>query len=117
MKQDIKAINTLDVHDNPAGGTVRGVGLSIDWQNGSLGRGTDRAEPNGCFVETVIHAAMQRIEHYQTLKFRCRENALAITKLEEALHWLASRTADREAQDIEGTHGVRPGKDGEEKPG
>ncbi len=37
-------------------------------------------------------------------KFKCRENAIAITKLEEALQWLQWRTAAREARGIEGTH-------------
>lgn len=96
--------NNLDANGRPAGGTVRGIGLSIDWQNGPLGRGEDRIPPNGAFVESVIYAALQRIEHYQAGQFKCRENALAITKLEEALHWLNARTNRREAQKVEGTH-------------
>jgi hypothetical protein len=91
---------------NPTGGTVRGVGLSIDWQDGPLGRGAERKEPNGAFVETVIDAARQRIEFYQQGKFKCRENALAITKLEEALHWLHARTEKREVAGVEGTHKI-----------
>ena len=79
------AENTLDKDNNPTGGNVRGVGLVIDWQNGPLGRGDDRQEPNGAFTETVIAAVIQRIEFFQQSKFRSRENALAITKLEEAL--------------------------------
>ena len=81
-----------DDNGNPAGGHVSGTGINITWQNGPLGRGDQRQEPNGAFVETVIAAVVQRIEYYQAGKFRCRENALAITKLEEALHWLNSRT-------------------------
>lgn len=96
--------NLNDENGNPAGGKVRGRGLTIYWQNGSLGRGDDRLEPNGAFVETVIDAAKQRIEYYQQSNFKCRENALAITKLEEALHWLNSRTQRRENQGVEGTH-------------
>jgi hypothetical protein len=99
-----ECINKLDANNRPAGGTVRGVGLSIDWQNGPLGRGDERIPPNGAFVETVIYAALQRIEHYQSGQFKCRENALAITKLEEALHWLNARTNRREQQNVEGTH-------------
>ena len=79
--------NTVDENGNPAGGAVTGVGLQIEWQNGPLGRGDDRKEPNGAFVETVISAALQRIQWCQTEsngKFDCRENAIAITKLEEA---------------------------------
>lgn len=104
MMDKFKAENYTDEQGNPAGGLVTGTGLGITWQNGPLGRGEDRQEPNGAFVETVIAAALQRIEFYNEGKFRCRENSLAITKLEEALHWLNHRTARREAQDVEGTH-------------
>lgn len=102
---DIK--NKQDSNGNPTGGFVLGTGLQINWQEGPLGRGTDRLEPNGAFVETVLSAALQRIEHYQTAnngKFKCRENAIAITKIEEALLWLDKRTRDREARQVEGTH-------------
>jgi hypothetical protein len=37
-------------------------------------------------------------------KFPCRENALAITKLDEALLWLEKRTRDRVARGVEGKH-------------
>jgi len=99
-----ESTNNLDANGRPAGGTVRGVGMTIDWQNGPLGRDADRLLPNGAFVETVIYAALQRIEHYQSGQFKCRENALAATKLEEALHWLNSRTNRRVANKTEGTH-------------
>lgn len=96
--------NFSDSKGNPAGGSVRGVGLQIDWQNGPLGRDGERIPPNGAFVESVIYAALQRIEEYQKTKFNCRENAIAITKLEEALHWLNARTNRREVAKTEGTH-------------
>lgn len=104
MMGEYKAVNTLDANGNPTGGNVRGVGLNIDWQDGPLGRGEDRQEPNGAFTETVIAAVVQRIEFFQQSKFRSRENAIAITKLEEALHWLNARTQRREKAGIEGTH-------------
>lgn len=96
--------NNVDGEGNPTGGNVDGTGLTIKWQDGPLGRGNDRKEPNGAFVETVIDAALQRIQFYQASKFNCRENALAITKLEEALHWLNARTNRREQSGTEGTH-------------
>lgn len=115
--QDCKISNCLDENENPTGGYVNGTGLSIDWQNGPLGRhaegceymkpcvqGCTRVAPSGAFVETVISAALQRIEFYQASKFKCRETALAITKLEEALHWLESRTKNREKREVEGLH-------------
>lgn len=111
MMQQFRAENRTTIDENgfevPAGGFVEATGLRIDWQDGPLGRGENRTEPNGAFVETVIAAAIQRIEHYQAAcgkKFACRENALAITKLEEALHWLNARTARREKAGVEGTH-------------
>jgi len=98
------AVNNTDENGNPAGGHVSGTKLFIEWQNGPLGRGEERQQPNGAFVETVIAAALQRIVFYQNSKFACRENSLAITKLEEALHWLDARTRRRERCGVEGTH-------------
>lgn len=105
--KDCTMNNDVDENGNPAGGYVRGVGLVLDWQNGPLGRDAERKEPNGAFVETVISAVKQRIEFYQEAsggKFKCRENAMAITKLDEALLWLNKRTLDRENRKVEGTH-------------
>lgn len=106
MKQFITENHVSDENGNPAGGKTTGVGIEINWQNGPLGRDGDRKEPNGAFVEGVIQAALGRLEYYQKSKFNCRENALAITKLEEALHWLQSRTAKREERNVEGTHSI-----------
>lgn len=104
--KNCKIVNGSDENQNPTGGSVKGVGLSIDWQDGPLGRGEDRKDPNGAFVETVISAAKQRLEYFQESKFKCRENALAITKLDEALHWLNHRTLDRENRAVEGEHKI-----------
>jgi hypothetical protein len=106
MLQKVTSQHFNDDNGNPAGGKTQGVGIQIEWQNGPLGRGVERIEPNGAFVEGVIAAALDRIQYYQDSKFKCRENALAITKLEEALHWLNHRTQDRERRVVEGTHGV-----------
>jgi len=57
MLKNYQCENLLDEWNNPAGGSVKGVGLDVVWQNGPLGRGENRKEPNGAFVETVIDAA------------------------------------------------------------
>lgn len=57
---------------------------------------------NGCQVDTLVHAAAHMIRELNK-KYPCRENSLAVTKLEEALHWLEARTKDREARGVEGT--------------
>ena len=104
MQDSFEAANYVDDDGNPAGGIVKGVGLDIRWQNGPLGRGDERQPPNGAFVETVIASALQRIEYYQEGKFACHENDMAARFLKEALACLQSRTAAREAREVEGTH-------------
>jgi hypothetical protein len=93
-----------DTNGNPAGGSTFGPGFAIAWQNGPLGRDAERIEPNGAFVETVIKAAVGRLNYYQSSRFNCSENACAIEHLEAALLALNSRTSRRESQKIEGTH-------------
>lgn len=106
MLQDFTAENWLDDDQQPLGGFASGVGMSITWQNGPLGRGDDRIPPNGAFVETVIAAAKQRIEFYQSTEFACAENAWAINRLQGALDWLNDRTQRRECEGVEGTHAL-----------
>jgi hypothetical protein len=106
MMQKLTETHGVDEKGNPMGGETSGVGIIIQWQNGPLGRGADRKEPNGAFVEGVLQAALGRLQHYQNSPFKCRENSLAITKIEEALHWLNSRTQDREVRGVEGTHTI-----------
>ena len=36
--------------------------------------------------------------------FPCRENALSITKIEEAIHWQEARTRDRVKRNVEGSN-------------
>ena len=104
MRNGITAQHTLDSQGRPTGGRTTGTGIDLLWQDGPLGRGAERKEPNGAFVEDVIDAARERIQFYQDNGFSCRENSIAITKLEEAMLWLDKRTQDREARQVEGTH-------------
>lgn len=57
---------------------------------------------NGCQIDTIIEAAKIMLEGLND-KFPCRENSLAITKLDEALQWLEYRKRDREKRGVEGT--------------
>jgi len=102
----------VDADGNPTGGYTTLVTdadervMSIDWQDGIVG---DSGQ-NGAFVEDVIEAARQRIQFFNSNpKFRCRENSLAITKLEEALQWLDWRTRQRLLQGIENTYATHDG--------
>lgn len=59
---------------------------------------------NGVYNEDLIAMVICRLEHFQKSEFACRENALAITKLEEALLWLRKRTMGREKRGVVGTY-------------
>lgn len=72
--------------------------LSFTIQNGPI----KLAGVNGCQVDTLIAAAKVMIEGLNKQN-PCRENALAVTKLDEALHWLEHRRQDRVKRGVEGT--------------
>lgn len=73
--------------------------LSFTLQNGPI----KEVGVNGCQVDTVIESALLILQGFQA-SHPCRENALAITKLQEALFWLEMRTRDREVRGVEGTN-------------
>lgn len=72
--------------------------LDVKFQSG----GTATTERNGIFVEDLIIVTIAKLEEYNRY-LPSRENSLAITKLEEALHWLTARKADREYRKVYGT--------------
>jgi len=61
---------------------------------------------NGCCNEDLINMVLVRLSGFQNSDFKCRENAIAITRLEGALLWLRKRTSDRELRNVEGTHKI-----------
>lgn len=107
MRQKVEIENRVDAENRPAGGFVKGVGLDIRWQNGPLGNGESRVDPNGAFVEDVLEACAKRLRFYQEVsngKYACRENMMAIILVEKAIVFLHERTAARVARGVEGTH-------------
>lgn len=110
LLQEIEENHVIDEAGNPAGGSTHALGMDIFWQSGPLsvaGPCSDvRLDPNGCFVETVIAAAMGRLNHYQGSKFASDYNEKALMFLGLALDALHARTADREERGVEGTYNV-----------
>lgn len=74
------------------------VFANIQFQNGAI----LESGINGCQNEDLIEVVLDRLRDFQNGKFPCRENAIAITKLEEALMWLDKRTLDRRERKVEG---------------
>jgi len=59
---------------------------------------------NGITHEALLAILVDRMRAFQAGPYACRENALALTKLEEAQMWLLQRTKARMARGVEGTH-------------
>lgn len=74
--------------------------IDIRFQNGPI----KESGANGITNEALLAIVIDRLQAFQTSNFACRENAIALTKLEEAQHWLKHRTEARVARGVEGTH-------------
>lgn len=72
--------------------------LAINFQNGPIGE----HGVNGVTQEILLAIVIDRLRSFQAGPFSSRENALALTKIEEALHWLQQRTLDRMRRGVEG---------------
>lgn len=76
--------------------------VKIDMQEGPI----LESGVNGCCNEDLINIVVARLEGFQASPYACRENAIAITKLQEALLWLHHRTNKRKARGVEGTRTI-----------
>lgn len=92
-------VSGFNLANNPSFGCVDGV-LTILFQNGPI----NEAGVNGITQEVLIAICVDRLRSFQAGPYACRENALALTKLEEAQHWLLQRTRARMQRGVEGTH-------------
>lgn len=100
-------VRTVQPDCDPTFGNLEGplkerVLAKIDFQNGPI----NEVGVNGVMNEDLIAMVITRLEHFNKTDFQCRENSMAITKLEEAMLWLRKRTIGRENRGIEGTHKV-----------
>ena len=58
---------------------------------------------NGITEQVLLAIVADRLECFQNGPYPCRENALALTKIQEAMHWLHHRTIERVQRGVEGT--------------
>lgn len=78
---------------------IAGGQTDLKFQNGTI----PDVGVNGITNEALLAVLIHRMNHLNG-KFPCRQNSLAITKLEEAAMWLENRTKEREARGVEGQH-------------
>lgn len=86
--------------------------IVLNFQNGPI----PEAGVNGLTQEALLAIIADRLRGFQFQRnpdgtfdeskrgqYACKENACALTHVEEALHWLQSRTIKRMARGVEGT--------------
>ena len=59
---------------------------------------------NGITHEVLLAIVADRLRSFQAGPYKCKENACALTHIEEAQHWLQQRTIARMRRGVEGTH-------------
>lgn len=74
--------------------------LDVIFQNGPI----PEKGLNGVTNEALLAILIDRMRGFQNGRFKCRENAVSLAHLEDALMWLQKRTRDRMARDVEGKH-------------
>jgi hypothetical protein len=99
------SVRGFDTANNPSDPFIARFGKPADhttilFQNGPI----NEVGVNGVTHEALLEIVADRLRAFQAGPYACRENALALTKLEEAQHWLQSRTKGRMARGVEGTH-------------
>ena len=105
----------IEVLDDPgSGGACHDYAISIppdnpnfptpvwrlSFQNGPIAE----AGVNGLTHEALLAILEDRLIYFQKGPYACRENAIALTSIQEAQMWLQKRTRDRMARGVEGTH-------------
>lgn len=78
------------------------MNVAFFFQNGPIAE----VGVNGITHEVLLAILIDRFQGFQNGPYKCRENAIALTKLEEAVMWLHKRTRDRMARNVEGTHTI-----------
>lgn len=81
-------------------GPGRAAGWPIEFQDGPI----QAHGPNGVSNEALLAIVEDRLLGFQSGQFACRENAVALTKIQEAMMWLQKRTRARLARGVEGTN-------------
>lgn len=98
-------VEGFDLSKNPSArdpeyGQYAANSVEIFFQNGPI----NEAGINGITQEVLLAIVADRLRSFQAGQFACRENALALTKIEEAMQWLHARTRGRMSRGVEGTH-------------
>lgn len=90
-------VTTPDWTRAPDGSGAKGV-WDINFQNGPIAE----HGVNGMTQEVLLAIVADRLNSFQRGPFACRENEIALEKVQEAMDALQSRTKARMARGVEG---------------
>jgi hypothetical protein len=83
-------------------GSAQDLGMvascDLQFQNGGL----KEVGANGITDQALLAVVLDRMRGFNDGPYRCRENSIIITKLEEALMWMEKRANDRARRNVEG---------------
>ena len=75
--------------------------VGISFQKGPRNVPSSR---HGILDQDLLEIVRDRLRAFQSGEFACRENALALTHIEEALMWMNLRAEDRAERGVLGTY-------------
>lgn len=82
---------------------VSNIAQTIKFVRGSKLKGEDVEKVDGILHETLLSMMIEDLKFKNSL-VPSRESATAITKLQEALHWMEERQRERESRSVVGTY-------------
>ena len=107
---DVLQIQVVDEPGSGGASHIYAIGTSfaddnetvIEFQNGPIAE----VGVNGVTHEALLAIVADRLRSFQAGPFACKANACALTHIEEAMHWMHSRTIERMRRGVEGTHAL-----------
>lgn len=87
-----------DTADHDAESTYYNI-VRVPFQNGPI----KEYGVNGISQEVLLAILLDRLEGFQAGDYKCKDNEMALTKIQEARLWLHKRTMDRVSRGVEGT--------------
>ncbi len=94
-------IFSSEVNDTSKEADPENILLTVQFQDGA------RKDPNatrGVLDSDLLEIVRDRLKGFQNGKFATRENACALTHIEEALMWMNKRVEDRIERNVLGTY-------------
>ena len=101
VKDEIKfnGVHEFKVEDRDTGDVL----LEIKYQCGAR---KDSNSTRGILDLDLLYIVKERLKTFQNGDFACKENEMALLKVEEAIMWQNKRAQDREERGVLGTYSI-----------